>query len=81
MGRSMPNHRKIVRTPSDFDETWCVCSAYGAYHSCQFLAPYTTWFLIYDHKYFEYFIKNWSDVGYKINHNSSLCYYFKTKIQ
>ena len=27
---------------SDFDETWCVCSAYGAHHPFQFLASYTT---------------------------------------
>ena len=35
-----------------------VVRTYGAYHSYQFLAPYTTWFLIYDHKYFDYFMKN-----------------------
>ena len=38
----MPNYWRIVRTPTDFDETWCVWSAYCAYPSCRFLAPYTT---------------------------------------
>ena len=57
---------------------WCDKSIYGAYHSCQFLAPHTTWFLIYGYKYFLYFTKNGLMRVTKsaITHQ---CYYFKTK--
>ena len=45
-----------------------------------FLTTYITWFLIYDHKYFEYFMKKRSILSCKIYYSSSLCYYCKTKI-
>ena len=40
MGHSMSNQQGILGHLSDFDETWCVSSTCGAYHSCKFLAPY-----------------------------------------
>ena len=42
MGHSMSNQQGILGHRSDFDETWCVCSTYGAHHSYQLLASYTT---------------------------------------
>jgi len=36
------------------------------------LVPYTSWFLIYDHKYFEYFVKICSISIYKTNWNFAL---------
>ena len=42
MGHSLSNQQGILGHLSDFDETWCVCSTYGAHHPYQLLAPYTT---------------------------------------
>ena len=42
MGHSMSNQQGILGHLSDFDETWCACSTYGAHHPYQLLAPYIT---------------------------------------
>jgi len=43
----------------------------------QIFSPYTTWFLIYYHKDFEYFVKICSIFIYEINRNFVLHYNFK----
>jgi len=42
---------------------------YESYYPYKILVPYTSWFLIYDHKYFEYFVKVYSISIYTTNCN------------
>ena len=37
IGHSVSNQQGILDHLLDFDETWCVCSSYGAHHPYQFL--------------------------------------------
>ena len=41
-GHSVSNQQGILGHLSDFDETWCVCSIYGAHHPYQLLTTYIT---------------------------------------
>ena len=40
--KPVSNQQGILGHLSDFDETWCVCSTYGAHHSYQLLTTYIT---------------------------------------
>jgi len=69
----MPNHQKL--DPLRFwqnlvclDCLWCL-SLMPIFSSIYHIVS-DLWPQIF------YFIKNWSDMSYKINHNSSLCYYY-----
>jgi len=42
MGHSVSNQQGILGHLSDFDETYCVWSTYGAYHPYQLLTTYIT---------------------------------------
>jgi len=41
-GHSMSNQLGILGHLLDFDETWCVCTTYGAHHPYQLLTTYIT---------------------------------------
>ena len=75
----MSNRPGIYGHLSDFNETWYICSMYGSYYPYKFLAWYASWFLFYDHKYFEYFMKILSICTYEIVCNFVKHQYFKIK--